>query len=116
MTDVLSVHNCWAFAALFFVHDPLKTMTVWQLTLHLFNFVLPALALALFMPLAGRWVMGPSSWSVTRRVVAHSLVGTGVLVVGLVVQGHDGTMASYMALVVVVATLEWLMHGWRPQR
>lgn len=91
-------------------------MTVWQLILHLFNFVLPALALALFMPLAGRWVMGPSSRSIAQRVMAHSLMGTGVLVVGLIVQGHDGTIATYMALVLVAATLEWLMQRGRPQR
>ena len=32
-------------------------MTVWLLLLHLLNFVLPALAMALLMPWAGRWVM-----------------------------------------------------------
>jgi len=88
-------------------------MTVWQLTLHLFNFVLPALALAGVMPLAGRWVMGPCSRSVLQRMMAHSVMGIVVLVVGLIVQGHDGTMATYMTLVLVCATLEWLMQrGW----
>jgi hypothetical protein len=88
-------------------------MTIWQLTLHLFNFVLPALAMALLMPLAGRWVMGPSPRSVTRRMTVHALTGTVVLVVGLVLQGHDGTMATYIALVLVAATTEWLMQrGW----
>jgi len=33
-------------------------MTFAQLLFHLANFVLPALAMAVFMPLAGRWVMG----------------------------------------------------------
>jgi hypothetical protein len=88
-------------------------MTVWQLTLHLFNFVLPALAMALLMPLAGRWVMGPSPRSIMRRMGIHALTGTAVLAIGLVWQGHDGTMATYLALVLVAATAEWVMQrGW----
>jgi len=37
-----------------------------------------------------------------------------VLVLGLIVQGQDGRMATYAALVGVSATLEWALHrGWR---
>jgi len=36
-----------------------------------------------------------------------------VLVLGLVLQGHDGKMSTYMALVLVAATVEWALHrGW----
>lgn len=88
-------------------------MTAWQLILHLFHFVLPALALALVMPFAGRWVMGKSPHSLARRMTVHALTGTVVLVMGLVLQGHDGTMATYLALVLVAASLEWVMQrGW----
>ena len=88
-------------------------MTFWQLLLHLFNFVLPALAMALLMPWAGRWVMGPGAAPVWRRMAIHAGAGVLVLVASLVVQGHDGTMSTYMLLVLVAATAEWIMHrGW----
>lgn len=89
-------------------------MTAWQLTLHLLNFVLPALAMAALMPWAGRWVMrAQGALPVPRRMAVHAVCGVVVLVAGLVVQGHDGEMATYAALVLVAATAEWLMHrGW----
>jgi hypothetical protein len=49
-------------------------MTVWQLILHLFNFVLPALAMALLMPWAGRWVMGVGGTPFKRRMLVHAVV------------------------------------------
>ena len=85
-------------------------MSAWQLTLHLFHFVLPALAMALVMPFAARWVMGPSSRSLIRRMVIHTLMGMVVLVTGLWLQGQDGTMATYTALVLVAATTEWVIQ------
>ena len=92
-------------------------MTVWQLILHLLNFVLPALAMAAFMPWAGRWVMrSRGAVPVRRRMAVHAMCGVGVLVAGLVVQGYDGEMATYAALVLVAATAEWAMHrGWKLQ-
>lgn len=89
-------------------------MTFAQLLFHLANFVLPALALAVFMPLAGRWAMGPAVMHWPRRVLCHAAAGTVVLVVGLLVQAEDGRMATYVALVLASATLEWALHrGWR---
>jgi hypothetical protein len=88
-------------------------MTVWLLILHLFNFVLPALAMAALMPWAGRWVMGSGGAPLRRRMAVHAVAGVLVLVAGLVVQGHDGKMSTYLALVLVAATAEWTMHrGW----
>ena len=88
-------------------------MTVWQLMLHLFNFVLPALAMALLMPWAGRWVMGVGGTPVKRRMLVHALLGVLVLVAGLVLQGNDGKMSTYTALVLVIATAEWwMLRGW----
>jgi hypothetical protein len=40
----------------------------------------------------------------------NALAGMGVLVAGLVLTDHDGKMATYGALVLVCATLEWLMQ------
>jgi hypothetical protein len=88
-------------------------MTVWLLILHLFNFVLPALAMAALMPLAGRWVMGSGGAPLRRRMTVHAVAGVLVLVAGLVVQGHDGKMSTYLVLVLVAASAEWAMHrGW----
>ena len=89
-------------------------MTFAQLLNHLANFLLPALAMALCMPLAGRWVTGRPVQSWRRHVLAHAVAGVVVLFAGLLVQGHDGRMATYLALVLVAATLEWaLQRAWR---
>lgn len=92
----------------------LLAMTVPQFLYHLANFVLPALALAVLMPLAGRWLIGQSAMSWPRRMLCHAAAGLAVLLAGLWVQGHDGRMATYGALVLVAGTLEWALHrGWR---
>jgi hypothetical protein len=88
-------------------------MTFWQLAVHLFSFTLPALAMALFMPLAGRWVMGPGRKGLRRRMGVQVLSGLVVLVGGLLLHGQDGKMSTYIALVLVAATTEWLLQrGW----
>jgi hypothetical protein len=88
-------------------------MTFAQLIFHALNFMLPALAMALCMPLAGRWVMGPCAMGGGRRAAWHAVLGVLVLGTGLVLQGQDGTMLTYAALVLSAATLEWLLHrGW----
>ena len=87
-------------------------MTVWQAFLHLFQLFLPALAMALMMPLAGRWVVGNErAWPWRRRVLVHGLCGALVLAGGLALQGHDGRMATYGVLVLVLASAEWWMQG-----
>ena len=89
-------------------------MTFAQILFHLANLVLPALALAVFMPLVGRWTLGPAAMAWPCRVLCHVAAGTVVLVLGLLLQGQDGRMATYAALVLVSATLEWALHrGWR---
>ncbi len=89
-------------------------MTFAQLLFHMANFVMPALALALLMPLAGHWLMGTAASPWHRRVLWHAAAGVLVLLAGVLIQGHDGRMATYAGLVLVAATLEWLLHrGWR---
>ena len=89
-------------------------MTFAQAVFHFFGFILPALVLALLMPLAGRWVMGKGAMPWPRRVLWHLLVGTLVLLAGLVLQGKDGQMSTYAVLVGLAGTLEWALHlGWR---
>jgi hypothetical protein len=91
-------------------------MTAWLLILHLLNFVLPALAMALFMPWAGRWVMGPGRHRVLWHMAWHALVGVLVLTAGLVLQNNDGTMATYGALALVAGSLEWLLRRGGPRQ
>ena len=89
-------------------------MTFAQAVFHFFGFILPALAMAALMPLAGRWVMGRSAMPWPRRVLWHLLVGTVVLLAGLVLQGQDGQISTYALLVGLAGTLEWALHrGWR---
>ena len=88
-------------------------MTAVQLLLHVLNFGMPALAMALFMPCMGRWLMGAGGWPLVWRIGLHALLGTLVLVAGLWLQGHDGKMNTYLALVLVAASAEWVMQrGW----
>lgn len=89
-------------------------MTLGLLLLHLLGFVMPALAMAVFMPLAGRWVLGSDSKNLRRRMGVHALMGVGVLLGGLWLHGQDGKMSTYIALVLVSATVEWgLRRAWK---
>lgn len=89
-------------------------MTFAQAVFHFFGFILPALAMAGLMPMAGRWVMGRGAMPWPRRALWHLLAGVVVLLVGLVLQGQDGQMSTYAVLVGVAGTLEWALHrGWR---
>jgi len=78
---------------------------------HLVNFALPAWVLSLGITAWGsfqfrrqaqvRWI-----W----RWALNALAGMGVLVAGLVLTGNDGKMATYGALILVCATLEWALQ------
>lgn len=84
--------------------------------LHLLSFVAPALAVGGLVALAARLVAPrsarPGRW--WAPFVLDSAVGVAVLVAGLWFFGRDGKMATYAALVVAVATTEWLRRrAWR---
>jgi hypothetical protein len=85
-------------------------MTFGLLVLHLLGFVLPALAMAVCMPWAGRWLMGIGPTPMRRRLAVHAVSGVLVLVLGLWLHGQDGKMSTYIALVLVAATAEWAMQ------
>ena len=97
------------------MHHFIRTaMTFAQAVFHFFGFILPALAMAALMPLAGRWVMGRSAMPWPHRVLWHLLMGMVVLLGGLVLQGQDGQISTYALLVGLAGTLEWALHrGWR---
>jgi hypothetical protein len=82
---------------------------------HLANFALPALVLAVLVALAGRWLMPRRlAGRLGVATAVNFAVGLAVLVAGLAWFGRDGKMATYAALVLAVATSQWLVaRGWR---
>ncbi len=83
---------------------------------HLLNFTAPAAFVALFTALFARVLLRkarslPGFWSLAGFCFAASLL---VLLAGLVVFGRDGRMATYAAMVLVCATVPWVMaRAWR---
>ena len=83
---------------------------------HLFNFAAPAVALALLLPLGGRFIIGNAAprlvwWA---QVAILFVVCLAVLVGGLSYFGRDGKMATYAAMVLAGASAQWLLgRGWR---
>ena len=87
-----------------------------DLVLHFLGFFAPALAVAFGVALAARWFrldrsVGRSWWVIAAL---NLIAGSAALLAGLWYFGRDGKMATYAALVVVVATVQWLSgRGWR---
>lgn len=78
---------------------------------HTINFLAPALWLAVLLPVLARVFMGKKAVARTmpNQVALHFAVGCIVLVVGLVLFGRDGKMLTYLALVLVLASMQWLL-------
>lgn len=76
---------------------------------HLFNFFLPALAMALLVPTLARLVwraeLKGKAWR--GQVKWSALANAGVLIVGLVLTGQDGAVATYAGLVLASALVVW---------
>ena len=91
-------------------------MSPLDLSIHLLSFVAPALAVALLVALAGRLVL-PRSGRPQRWWLPFALnfvAGVVVLAAGLWWLGRDGKMVTYAALVITVATCQWLSgRAWR---
>jgi hypothetical protein len=95
-------------------------MTAFNLTNQLLNFMAPAAFVALTMVLLVRPFARffgpkkpflPSFRAQLAIVFAASVL---LLVIGLVVFGRDGKMASYALLVLGAATCQWvLLRGWK---
>jgi len=78
---------------------------------HAINFLAPVLWLAVLLPLLARLFMGKraSARKLPTQVALHFVVGSVVITAGLVVFGRDGKMLTYLALVLAVASTQWLL-------
>jgi len=87
-----------------------------DLSKHVLSFAAPALATALVLAVAGRWLLPgtgqrPTWWAL---FAINFVAGLAVLGAGIWYFGRDGKMASYAAMVVVMATVQWLAgRAWR---
>jgi hypothetical protein len=84
---------------------------------HSLSFVAPALGVALLVTLGARIVLPrsgrPRNWCLA--LLLNFVTGVLVLAAGLWFFGRDGKMATYVALVLVVASCQWLSgRAWRP--
>jgi hypothetical protein len=88
-------------------------MSVLALLNHALNFLAPALWLALLLPLASRifFKKRAAAQVIRGQVALIFVVGALVLLIGLVVFGHDGKMLTYLALVLAGASAQWLIQG-----
>lgn len=83
---------------------------------HAFNFLAPALWLAVLLTLMTRLVMRKvaAAHSLSVQIAINFIVSASVLGLGLWYFGRDGKMATYAAMTFICATSQWLMlRGWR---
>ena len=91
-------------------------MDLFDLLNHSLNFLAPALWLALLLPLTARLVLKkrPATLSLLAQAAIQFSVGALALGLGLWYFGHDGQMATYIGMVLLCASSQWLMlRGWR---
>lgn len=86
-------------------------MNLTTLITHLANFVAPAMALALGLAVAGRFLALNRRKSLVwwAQAAINFVVCLAVLLLGLWFFGRDGKMATYAAMVLAGATAQWAM-------
>jgi hypothetical protein len=85
-------------------------------SIHLANFAAPALFLALLLASLGPFLMRkrPTGLVVWAQAAINLIAGLTVLAAGLWYFGRDGKLATYVALVIVTATSQWIgSRAWR---
>jgi len=94
---------------------PACPMNLQDILLHLLNFVAPAFALAVLVPLLARpFFRKRTATPWWGQVLVNFVVGVLVLLASLWWLGRDGKMAAYTLLVLAVASTQWLLaRGWR---
>lgn len=91
-------------------------MNLFDILSHLLAFAAPALALAVLLPLAARLLNRNRTFLLSWRwqIAINFIVGLGALLGAVWWLGRDGKMLGYSALVLAVATSQWLLvRGWR---
>jgi predicted branched-subunit amino acid permease len=88
-------------------------MSLLDASLHALNFMLPALFMAIVMVFASRSFKQKRSpaLSLTAQLAIHFIACLAVLILGLILTGHDGKMMTYLAMVLVSASLQWALSG-----
>jgi hypothetical protein len=85
-------------------------------SIHLLSFLAPAFVVAILVALAGR-VLLPYNKPAGRwwlPFALNFLAGAAALVGGLVLFGRDGKMLTYAAMLVCIASTQWLCgRAWR---
>jgi hypothetical protein len=84
---------------------------------HLLNFAAPAAFVALWMVLVVRfiWKKRQISDAFIRQFAIIFVVNLAVLVAGLWYFERDGKMATYLAMVLASAAVQWFrIRGWKP--
>ncbi len=84
---------------------------------HLLNFVAPAAFVAFWMVLVVRliWKKRQIPDAFIKQFAIIFVVNLGVLVIGLCYFERDGKMATYLAMVLASAAVQWVrIRGWRP--
>lgn len=86
-------------------------MGVFDALNHLFNFMLPAFAVALLTTLMAQWIWRKQpparNTPLGAKIAINFIASFAVLVLGLALLGRDGEMLTYGAMVIVVATSQW---------
>jgi hypothetical protein len=84
--------------------------------IHLLSFVAPAFAVALLVTLLARLLLprNPQRMGWLASFALNFIAGLAALGAGLWYFGRDGKMATYAAVVLAVATCQWLSgRAWR---
>lgn len=78
---------------------------------HLLNFMAPAVVVGVGLALIARIFIRkvPLAHSLQAQAAINSVAGVVALALGLWFFGRDGKMASYAAMVLAVATSQWVL-------
>ena len=73
---------------------------------HLLNFIAPAVVMACVFALAGRKIMPAKLYPTRKMVLVNSLVGITILLLGMLILGHDGKIITYALLIAIQAGVQ----------
>ena len=91
-------------------------MGLLQLLNHLLNFAAPAMAVAVLVALCSLFFKKkrPRAGVLWSFLAINFIAGVMALALGAWLFGVDGKMATYAALLLAVATCQWLaLRGWK---